>query len=122
MIAEAYSNLIAKESVDEDALANLAVLEANDVDVYYGSFTTRAEVVVSVMLDRVEYKRVEHFQWEINTVKCEGLNADNFLKNNNLNITASCLLVDFTSNDLFSVHVSPCFWEFLFQKNSERII
>ena len=43
---------------------------ANDVDVYYGDFTTRSDVDMAVFMDQIKYKSVEGFAWEINTVKC----------------------------------------------------
>ena len=59
---------------------------------------------------------------EVNTVECNNLSAASFLANNDLNITSAAFYVDFTTNELLSVHALPCFWAFLFQKGSERKI
>ena len=117
MIAQALTNI----SDDESEFESL-VLKANDVDVYHGTFTASAGSVMSVMLDRIAYKEVEGFPWEINTVECHRLSAENFLANNDLNVTAACLHVDFTTDSLFSFHASPSFWEFVFQKGVDRVI
>ena len=50
------------------------------------------------------------------------MSAASFLANNDLNITSAAFYVDFTTNELLSVHALPCFWAFLFQKGSERKI
>ena len=55
-------------------------------------------------------------------MKANHRSAANFLTNNDLNVTGSCMHVDFSRNDLFSVHASASFWEFVFQKNDSRMI
>ncbi len=58
---------------------------------------------------------------EINKIKCEVLNKNSSLTNNDLNVTVSCFQVNIDRDDLFKVHVSPCFWKFLL-KNEQRVI
>lgn len=100
----------------------MSELTANDIDVYFGSFTCDPGTSMCVNMHRIEYKKVDNLPWEINTVQCENLSAENFLQNNDLNITASCFHVDFSSDNLFSIHASPCFWEFVFKKMAEKVI
>ena len=87
----------------------MSELTANDIDVYFGSFTCDPGTSMCVNMHRIEYKKVDNLPWEINTVQCENLNAENFLQNNDLNITASCFHVDFSCDNLFSIHALPCF-------------
>ena len=101
---------------------DLFCLVANDVDVYHGSFTSDINSSMTVLLDQIKYQEVDGFGWEINTVKCERLSTSNFLSNNDLNITGSCFHVNLADDQLFSVHASPSFWEFVFQENSKRVI
>ena len=117
MIANAINSI----SNEEENRCRAPVLEANDVDVYHGAFSTEAPEMI-VFLDQIKYTQVDEFQWEINTVKCDGLSAENFLANNDLNVTASCFHVDMSTEKLFTVHASPCFWEFVFQEAGVRMI
>ena len=96
-------------------------LEANDVDVYHGEFTEE-DRKLNVKLDAICYKKVDELAVEVNTVECENLSARSLLQNNDLNITACCFSIDVSSDPLFSIQASPCFWEFVFQKGSERKI
>ena len=43
-----------------------------------------------------------------------------FLANNDVNITASCFHVSYSSDELFTMHAAPVFWEFLFGKENEH--
>ena len=109
-------------------------LKANDIDVYHGEFaidedhvnegdtTTSSEKnSLRVDMNAIEYKAVEGLTLEVNTVRCHNLSAKNFLKNNDINVTASCLHIDFSSKDeLFELHVAPQFWKFLFDQNINR--
>ena len=45
-----------------------------------------------------------------------------FFANNDLNVTASCFHVNMATDKLFTVHASPCFWEFVFQESGARMI
>ena len=53
-----------------------------------------------------------------NNLYCNNLNTDNFLANNDINITASCFHVNFANDNLFSVHAAPAFWVFLLGKEA----
>ena len=58
---------------------------------------------------------------EVNTVLCRNLSPETFLANNDINITASCIDIDFSSGNMkVSIFASPCFWTFLFQDSLER--
>ena len=118
MIVDAISDICQDGDHDVDSF----VLEANDIDVYHGSFTSVAGTSMSVHLDQIDYTKIDGLEWEVNTVRCDRLSAENFLANNDINVTASCFHVDFTKDELFSIHASPCFWEFVFQKNTDRRI
>ena len=89
---------------------------------YYGTFTTDHNRKLSVDMNRIEYKAVDGMEWEVNTVYCNHLSEETFLANNDTNITASCLRVNVYNDSLFTIHASPCFWAFLFQKQNERKI
>ena len=90
---------------------------------------TQAKLVVD--LKQVVYRTVEGivhgdpFDLDkkfLNTVKCHNLNASTFLINIDLNVTATCPMVEFSRDKLFSLHVSLCFWLFLLQNHSEERI
>ena len=44
------------------------------------------------------------------------------LANNDINVTACCFDVDFSKDELVSIHAATCFWEFLFQNKTKRMI
>lgn len=46
--------------------------------------------------------------WEMNTVTCYNLSADEFLMNNDLNITATCFWVDYENPKLKTVAFMHC--------------
>ena len=51
------------------------------------------------------------------------MSPNTFLRNNDINITAPCFLVDFSSGVcVVGIHALPCFWSFIFQDNSDRVI
>jgi len=120
MIAEAYGNVREEDGFEDQEASEIAVLDANDIDVYHGSFTDMSAKRLFVHLDKIEYTKVDGLPWEINTVQCDGLNVDSLLENNGINVTASCIHVDFTSDDLFSFSALPAFWEFLFHSLKRR--
>ena len=53
---------------------------------------------------------------------CDNLSSNSFLANNDLNVTGACLNVNFSQDDLVSLHASPSFWKFAFDKNATRKI
>ena len=115
----------------DDTNVDLLAMSANDLDLYWGTFTDDPEKKLSVDLTQVRYKTIaglatgkacELDRDYLNTVKCSNLNANTLLSNNDLNITATCLDVEFTRDELSVLHASPSFWKFLFQKSSERKI
>lgn len=116
-IAEAAAVICA-----EDGEVDLVSLNANDCDLYHGTFTTDPEKSLNVHFNSIAYHDVDSFPWEVNTVKCDNLSPQGFLENNDLNITACCLHVNVEKENVFSIHASPCFWQFLFQKSTERSI
>jgi len=95
-------------------------LVANDIDVFYGPFATATDSMVVDFHD-IKKHEVTGF-WELNTVKCHSLSAWGFLNNNDLNVTASCFEVDFTTDQLLTIKASPRFWEFVFSAKEERTI
>ncbi len=100
----------------------LNFLIANDIDTYHGDFTTDPNAEFDVDMRAIKYHKVDGLDLEINTVKCHSLSPDSFLANNDLNVTASCIHVNFAADKLFSVHASPQFWMFLFQPCGDRTI
>ena len=75
-----------------------------------------------VHLNRISKKEVEGLCWEINTVTCDYLSHHSFLQNNDLNVTGACLDVDFSWDQPLTLHASPCFWKFAFDKNANQKI
>ena len=75
-----------------------------------------------VHLNRISKKKVDELDLEIITVDCDNLSNHSFLDNNDLNVTGACLDVNFVRNELVTLHASPCFWKFAFDKNANRII
>ena len=66
---------------------------------------------------------IEGVTTEVNTIECQKLSPETFLAKNDINITASCILVDFLSGEMkASLFALPCFWTFLFQDNADRKI
>lgn len=105
----------------EDSM-DLVMMEANDIAVIHGSFTTDRDKTLCVKLNCIDKFEVDGLPKELNTVKCANLSPHTFLANNDLNIAASGIHVDFTKEKLFYLHISPCFWTFLFQKDPDRRI
>ena len=58
-------------------------------------------------MNAIEYTAVEGLTLEVNTVRCRTLSAKNFLQNNDINVTESCLHADFSKDELFELHVAP---------------
>ena len=98
-------------------------LDANDINVCHCEFSINSKAMM-VKLDFILYKQAKELSWEINTKECKMLSTARFLDNNEFNITACCLDMNFGLGNhwLFTVHASPCFWQFLFQKQLERTI
>ena len=117
MIAETVAKVC-----EGDSEVEACALSANDIDVYHGSFATEPGRSMVVYMNQVAYHHEEGLEWEINTVKSDLISAQGFLDGNDLNVTAACLNVDFASDELFTMHASPCFWEFLFEKSEARVI
>ena len=65
---------------------------------------------------------------EVNTVRGFNLGGKNFVKNNDLNATATCVHVkafptdDGSINVEFTLHVFPHFWELLFSSSADKRI
>ena len=55
---------------EEENGCNTLALEANDVDVYHGNFSSKAPKM-RVHLDQIKYTQVDGFQWEINVSSVE---------------------------------------------------
>ena len=109
--------------VNED-LGGLNELVMNDCDLFYGKFTTDCSKPFVVDLkSSKDYVKSDELDVDINTVKAHNISPSSFLANNDINITASCLLVNFANveGSLFSIHASPCFWRLVFDI-SHRII
>jgi hypothetical protein len=97
-------------------------LEADDIDVYYDNDDDGAGRKLIVDLSCINYQQIGSISLEVNTIKCSNLSPDTFLANNDINVTACCFDVDFSSADdnLVSIHALPCFWQFIFEKSANR--
>ena len=121
IIGGSWMSMLVQKAIDlifeDDTTFQTVQLKANGIDVYHGEFaidednvnegdTTSSEKNLRVDMNAIEYKAVEGFTLEVNTVQCRNLSAKNFLKNNDINVTASCLHVDFSKDELFELHVA----------------
>ena len=100
-------------------------LPINDIDVFFGEFTEDDTKRMIVHKSNIKKYPIDGISVEVNTVKCTELSPDTFLANNDVNITASCILVEYTSPEeqpVLTMRASPCFWTFLMQKLSDKII
>jgi hypothetical protein len=75
-----------------------------------------------VDLHAIKKNEVVGLLMELNTVKCLSLSPSGFLENNDINVTAFCFEVDFSKDQCLTLHASPCFWEFVFEKPENRMI
>ena len=117
-ISDAYSTLTVNDKAIE-----IVPLGFNDVDVFHGTFTDDTTKRLVVNKSKIKKFSIDGVTQEVNTVECGNLSPATFLQNNDINITASCILVDFSSNEcVLSIHASPSFWTFLFQDHAERKI
>ena len=71
---------------------------------------------MSMDLSGTKCKDTSGLTFEVNTILCSNLRAKHFVNNNDVNLSASCLCVDFSKKDLFTIHVVPQFWKFVFEK------
>ena len=70
-------------------------------------------------MSEISYVDVDGIDIPVNTVKCKNLSAKAFLSSNDVNVTASCLDVNYNNpDDVITIHVSPYFWQYLFSKSS----
>ena len=109
---------------ENEDLEELNELVTNDCDLFYGEFTTDYSKSFAVDLNSTkDYVKSDELDVDINTVKARNISPSSFLANNDINITASCLHVNFAivEGSLFTVHASPCFWKLVFDI-SHRII
>ena len=67
---------------------------------------------MSAELSGMSHKALSGLSFEMNTVLCRNLSAKNFMNNDDMNVMASFLHVDFIEEDLFTIHVAPQFWDF----------
>ena len=96
-------------------------LIANDIDIYHGPFCDE-NAPFHVDLHGIEKAFNRSLLKELNTVKCFSWSCSGFLANNDINITASCFEIDFSKDECFTIHASPCFWEFVFGDAKNRTI
>ena len=105
--------------------AELVPLVSNGIDVFYGAFTSDDNNTNLLFVDKcsIEKGSVEGVPFEVNTIKCHNSSPETFLVNNDMNLTASCILVDFATGETkASIFTSPFFWTFLFQDQLDRNI
>ena len=109
---------------ENEDLEELKELVTNDCDLFYGEFATdKSKKFVVDLNSAKDYVKSDELDVDINTVKAHNISSSSFLANNDINITASCLHVNFANveGSLFTVHASPYFWKFVFDV-SHRII
>ena len=111
------------EQIKADFAVEAAPLTSNDIDIFYGDFSNDESKHLYVDKRCIKKQNIEGIGKELNTIECKNLSPRTFLENNDVNITASCIDIDFASGSMVgSIHALPCFWMFLFQDNSERMI
>ena len=92
---------------EDDTSFQAVQLKANDIDIYLGDFTIDEEKTdLRVDMNAIEYKAIEGLALEVNIIWCRNLSAKNFLQNNDIDVKASCLHVDFSKDELFELHVA----------------
>ena len=104
-----------------DFAVEVVPLVSNDIDVFHGDFTDDSSKDLFVDKCSIQKFNVDGVELEVNTIKCNNLSPETFLANNGVNITASCIDIDFESGNMTaSIFASSCFWTFLFQDHFER--
>ena len=96
---------------------------SNDIDIFHGKFS--GDKTKHFFVDKCSIKKFsnEGVAAEVNTIECRNLIPETFLENNDINITATCILVDFSSGEMkASLYASLCFWKFIFQYHANREI
>ena len=81
--------------------------QANGIDEYYGELSINDTCSLMADMNVIEYITVPGLRLELNTGRCHNLSAKNFLRNNDSNVTASCVHINFIKDDIFQLQVSP---------------
>ena len=124
-ISEARAELADDHNDTHGLLMGVEVvpLLSNDVDVFHGEFTRDPMKCLEVNMSKIKKFAVEEVSRKVNTVECDNLNPSTFLANNDVNIMASCFLVEFSSGEcVVKIRASSCFWTFMFQDHYDRKI
>lgn len=79
---------------------------------YYRQFADEDGEDIKDFFNDIEYKDVAELCLEVNTICCHNLCAKIYLMNNDINISASYLHVDFSQDNLFEFHAYPFLWNF----------
>ena len=119
-MTDAYAEL---EGIEDDGDMEVVPLVSNEIDVFHGEFT--GDKTKHLFVDKCSIKNFsnEGVAVEVNTIECQNLSPETFVANNDINITASCILVDFSSGEMkASLYASPFFLTFLFQDHVDRKI
>ena len=69
-------------------------LVSNDIGVFHGEFT--GDKTKHLFVDKCSIKKfsIKGVAAEANTIECRNLSLETFLAKNDINISASCILVD----------------------------
>jgi hypothetical protein len=97
-------------------------LVANDIDVYHEQYSDELDLPLNVDLHAIKKINVVGLPYELNMVKCFSIRSAGFLENNDNNITGSCFEIEFSRDKVLTLHASPCFWQFVFEKPENRVI
>ena len=109
VIGGSYASLKISDACAElqDSKTDFAVevvpLVSNDIDVFHGDFTDDSSKDLFVDKCSIQKFNVDGVELEVNTVKCNDLSPETFLANNDVNITASCIHIDFESGSILDI-------------------
>ena len=91
-VVDAYSEL---KGIEDDGDMEVVPLFSNYIDMFHGEFT--GEKTKHLFIEKCSIKKfsIEGVAAEVNTIECRNLSLETFLAKNDINISASCILVDF---------------------------
>ena len=115
--------MLNSRAIEDDGDMEVVPLVSNEIDVFNEEFT--GDKTKHLFVDKCSIKKfsIKGVAAEVNTIECRNLSPVAFLENNDINITASCILVEFSSGEMkASIYASPFFWTFLFQDHAGRKI
>ena len=119
-VTDAYDEL---KGIKDYGDMEVLPLVSNEIDVFHGEFT--GDKTKHLFVDKCSIKKfsIKGVAVEVNTIECRNLSPETLIANNYINITESCIIVEFLSGEMKAyLYASPCFGAFLFQDHADRKI